>query len=109
MYTASDKAAITLIILGLLVTVVSIPLILRKIKMNGVYGFRISKAFESDENWYAINEFGGKALAFWGIAVTVVGIACFSVAPATAFTVSKVSFVSVAIPIVITLFFAKRL
>ena len=40
---------------GILFIVISLPLLLGAIPMNRFYGFRISKAFASDANWYAIN------------------------------------------------------
>jgi hypothetical protein len=52
METVNAKTAITLICLGFILIGVSIPLLLGKIKMNYFYGFRIRKAFESEENWY---------------------------------------------------------
>ncbi len=109
MYTASDKTAITLIGLGILVILVSLPLIFRKIKMNCVYGFRISNAFESEENWYTINEFGGKVLALWGVALIVAGAAASFLEPSSVLTFAKGCFLSVAVPIVLTFFYAKRL
>ncbi len=109
MYSANEKIGITVIGLGIVVILVSIPLILRKIKMNCAYGFRIPKAFESDENWYRVNAFGGKVLALWGIVEMIVGVFCFSMEPETAFTVSKVSFVSVLVPIVVTLLYSRLL
>ncbi|MEW6352325.1 MAG: SdpI family protein [Thermodesulfobacteriota bacterium] len=109
MYSASDKTCITMIGIGILVVLVSVPLILRKIKMNGVYGFRIGKAFESDENWYTINEFGGKALALWGVAIIVAGIVASLLEPASVLTFFNVCMLSVAIPIVATALYAKRM
>ncbi len=44
---------------------ISLPLVKRKIKMNGLYGIRIAKAFESEDNWYSINEYGGRQLIIW--------------------------------------------
>lgn len=38
----------------------SLPLILRKVPMNPAYGIRMQKAFVSQDNWYALNAFGGK-------------------------------------------------
>ena len=48
------------IVSGVLIIGISIPLVKRKIKMNRFYGFRIRKAFESDEIWYDLNAYGGK-------------------------------------------------
>ena len=52
----------------------SIPLVRRRVKMNYLYGFRIPKAFESEENWYDINEYGAKQMIIWSILIILVGI-----------------------------------
>ena len=59
---------------GLLFMLFSIPLSRRKIKMNDWYGFRSSKAFQSEENWYAINEYGAKKLYRWSLVTVLTGI-----------------------------------
>jgi hypothetical protein len=64
---------------ALLIILVSIPLIKRKIKMNGLYGVRIKKSYESNENWYSINAYGGKQLAIWSIPMIIAGLVCFLV------------------------------
>lgn len=56
---------------------VCVPLIKRKIKMNRWYGVRIKKSFESDENWYELNAYGGKQLIVWSLPLIAVGVACF--------------------------------
>ena len=45
---------------GFIMIFLSIPLKNGSIKMNKLYGFRFSKSFESDENWYKINKCGAK-------------------------------------------------
>ena len=64
---------------ALLIIGVSIPLVKCKIKMNHLYGVRIKKSFESEDNWYKINEYGGKQLIIWSIPMILVGIICFVV------------------------------
>jgi SdpI/YfhL protein family len=76
METVNAKTAVTLVCLGLILIGVSIPLFLGKIKMNCVYGFRIRKAFESEENWYRINRYGAKALMGWSVIIVAIGITC---------------------------------
>lgn len=56
---------------------VSLPLVNHKIKMNHLYGVRIKKSFESENNWYRINAYGGKQLIIWSIPMILVGFACF--------------------------------
>lgn len=56
---------------------ISIPLVMRKIPMNHIYGVRFSKSFESENNWYKINEYGGKKLIIWAIPLIMIGIITF--------------------------------
>jgi len=62
---------------AILIILLSIPLIKGKIKTNYLYGVRIRKSYESDENWYKINAYGGKQLAIWCIPMILAGIGCF--------------------------------
>jgi len=66
---ALSNIAIALLIIGL-----SIPLIYRKVSMNPLYGVRFSASFRSTENWYSINEYGGRALLFASIPIGLYGI-----------------------------------
>lgn len=109
METVNAKTAVTLICLGFILIAVSIPLLLGKIKMNGIYGFRIRKAFESEDNWYAINNYGAKALIRWSVFIMATGFACLYVGPQYVLTVAKISFLSLLVPVVQTIWYAKRL
>jgi hypothetical protein len=77
MKTANIFFGIVNISTGVLLILISIPLILNKIPMNNLYGFRISKSFISEENWYKINNYGGKQLIFWSFLLIVIGILYF--------------------------------
>lgn len=57
-----------------IVSMISIPLVKGKIPPNQTHGIRIRQAFESDENWYAINRYGGKAMILWSIPIFLVGV-----------------------------------
>jgi hypothetical protein len=107
--TINAKTAVTLIGLGFVVVAVSIPLLLGKIKMNHVYGFRIRKAFESEENWYEINRYGAKALIGWSFVVMAIGIGCLYIEPQHVLMVAKVGFISLLVPIVQTIWYARQL
>ncbi|MBN2084186.1 MAG: SdpI family protein [Anaerolineales bacterium] len=52
---------------GLLLILLSIPLILRKIRPNPWYGFRIRWTLEDPELWYSVNAYTGKWLVFVGL------------------------------------------
>ncbi len=58
---------------GLLLVLVSIPLIRRKVARNRWYGVQIPKAFASEANWYAINAVGGQWMAGAGILLALAG------------------------------------
>jgi hypothetical protein len=49
---------------GLLLALLSIPLMRRKIPPNGLYGFRIEKTINNPELWYLVNQFSAKRM-FW--------------------------------------------
>ncbi len=61
--------------LGALIAIIAIPLVLRRVPMNRSYGIRIREAFVSEENWYAVNAYGGKLLLGFGVFLLVFGIA----------------------------------
>jgi hypothetical protein len=42
---------------GLLLALISLPLIAGKIKPNPFYGFRVPATLESPEKWYAVNKY----------------------------------------------------
>jgi uncharacterized membrane protein len=102
-------AATILFCLGLIIIAVSIPLYLGKIKMNCLYGFRIPKAFESEENWYLINRYGAKALIYWSVVMMVIGIVCLCIPLESLLIVAMVAVVVLMIPLIQTLYYAKRL
>jgi uncharacterized membrane protein len=59
--------------IGLLLALLSIPLMLRLIPQNRVYGIRIRKSLASQHNWYEINAYGGKLLFVLGLFLFVFG------------------------------------
>ncbi|MGV8081897.1 MAG: SdpI family protein [Syntrophales bacterium] len=107
--TIQEKAALTLLVVGIVLFLVSIPLYLGKIKRNSLYGFRIAKAFESEENWYAVNRYGAGAMMLWSVVLTVIGMGCLYVQPQNVMTVSNVGMLSVGIPILLTVLYARKL
>ena len=72
---------VSLLVAGLLLFFVSIPLALRKVPMNRYYGFRTAAAFKSEQDWYDINAYAGKQMAFWSLLLIAAGIAGFFLPP----------------------------
>lgn len=76
-----EKTNLTLGIINIacafIVSVVSIPLIKEKVKMNHFYGVKFAKSYESEELWYKINKKGGQLLLLWSVVILFIGISCF--------------------------------
>ncbi len=68
------------IAVGLLFIGISIPLILEKIGINGLYGFRTEKTMSSPTIWYAANKIMGRDLFVAGFLILGTAIAVY-VAP----------------------------
>lgn len=60
--------------IAVLIALVSIPLIFRRVPMNPFYGIRFPESYKSDKSWYAINEFGGKALFVASLPILISGL-----------------------------------
>lgn len=67
--------------MGAAATLLALPLVLRKVPMNRLYGIRVPQAFVSDRNWYAINAYGGRWLLAMGLLLIGVGIFGGDLAP----------------------------
>jgi hypothetical protein len=66
--------ALALLGIGALIWCVCLPLISRKVPMNRWYGIRVRQAFFSDQHWYDINEYGGRAMSRWSMPIVFVGV-----------------------------------
>ncbi len=62
------------IVVAILIIGISVPLVMRKIPMNHIYGIRFKKSFESDEHWFKINHYGGTQLILWSMPLLVIGL-----------------------------------
>jgi SdpI/YhfL family protein len=63
-----------LLFVPLLIIVLSIPMILRKVPRNSLYGFRTAYTLSSDEVWYRANK---------NLASRCSSLACFGLSPGT--------------------------
>ena len=57
--TVYDKSLITVLVCDAVFSLVSIPLILRKIPRNSVYGYRTRTTLSDDRIWYETNAYFG--------------------------------------------------
>lgn len=61
--------------IGVLILLISLPLLKGKVPMNCWYGIRFRESFASRENWYLTNAYGAQRLILWSLAVIALGIA----------------------------------
>ncbi len=64
---------------GTLLTALSIPLILRRIPPNGLYGFRAPATLSNPDLWYKVNTYAGKRLLAVGLATVVAAAALYAI------------------------------
>ena len=66
--------------IGLLLSAISVPLILRRIGPNLIYGFRVKQTLEDPEVWYDVNAYAGKGLFVDGL-ITVIAAMVLALVP----------------------------
>jgi hypothetical protein len=66
--------------IGLLLSAISVPLILRRIGPNLIYGFRVKQTLEDPEVWYGVNAYAGKGLFLDGL-ITVIAALVLALVP----------------------------
>jgi hypothetical protein len=64
---------------GILLMLLSIPLLLEKVKPNPVYGFRIQATLDDPSTWYAVNRYFGKRLLVVGVVICIGAAALYYV------------------------------
>ena len=65
---------------GLLLSMLSVPLILGRVPPNPLYGFRVASTLDDPKLWYAVNRYSGQRLLVVGV-LAVAGAICFSWIP----------------------------
>ena len=60
--TVFDKGVITVIAVEVLFAIVAIPLVLRKVPPNRVYGYRTPSTLSDERIWYAANAHFGRGM-----------------------------------------------
>lgn len=68
------ESSSSFLMLGLVYAALGIPLYFRKVKRNGLYGFRIEKTLSDDKYWYPTNEIAGKWFVISGIFIAFLSI-----------------------------------
>ena len=68
------RSGAVFIVAGLIFVSTSIPLVLRKIPPNRLYGVKVPKAYESPELWYKLNAKGGRIMIAYGVIMAAIGL-----------------------------------
>ncbi len=68
------------VVSGLFLAAISVPLIMRRIPPNSLYGFRISQTLDNPTLWYSVNEYAGRYLLLTGLG-TALGAAVLYLVP----------------------------
>jgi hypothetical protein len=66
---------------GLLLAGLSVPLILHKIRPNGLYGFRVPSTLENPKLWYKVNAYAGWRLLVVGLGSAIGSIILYFTSP----------------------------
>ncbi len=69
--------------LPLVFVALGIPLVLKLVPPNGLYGVRTGETLASDQVWYAANFSAGAAAVLFGLAATAVNVAVLRSASTT--------------------------
>jgi len=56
-----EKSLVTVFVLVAVFILLAVPLILKKVPRNGIYGFRVKATLEDDVVWYEANAYFGRA------------------------------------------------
>jgi hypothetical protein len=86
---------------GLLLCILSIPMILKIVKPNGLYGFRVKKTLENPDIWYTANCYSGKWLLATGLItiMTAIVLACMPDLSIDAYALAVLAVFSIAFAI----------
>ena len=103
---------IAYLLLGFLCIGLGFPLLAGRIGRNRWYGFRIPKAYASDEYWLRINQYGARHLIRWSSVIAALG-AFLIIARDLDATIARWIIIGapllLLIPVVLTLLYARKL
>ena len=102
-----EKGLITILACAFLCAALSIPLILRKVPRNVVYGFRTPATLGDDFLWYEANAHFGRRLLI-ASCVSAVGVLALSFAPVSPTFFLKASLVVLLAPLLIAVLATAR-
>ncbi len=96
-----DKGLITVLVCSAVCSFVSIPLILRRVPRNPVYGYRTRATLGDDKIWYEANVYFGVRFLITSILSACIAVVLHEWQGFSPATYLKVSIVLIAAPVVI--------
>lgn len=111
MYTAT-QLQLFVIGLGALVIVLELPLAMKLVGPNHLYGFRVGKTLSDERIWYLVNSYAGKRCVLTGVITIVLAVALrlAAVSPATYGAICVSVLVGgLVLTIITTLIYMKRI
>jgi uncharacterized membrane protein len=96
--TVFDKGFYTILGIATLLIVLAIPLAVRKVPRNPVYGYRTRAAMASDDVWYAANAYFAQRLIMASLCSAFLGWVVDMLRPFAADTYLPVSVLIIAMP-----------
>ena len=102
------------VVSSLVLISLTVPLILRKIPPNGLYGFRVPRTLRDPVVWYEANAYAGKCLLGAGVAILVGAPALFFLVPgldkdAYAIACAVVSLLALGVAVTLSFRFLNRI
>ena len=101
------------VVSGLLLSALAIPLILRKIGPNPVYGFRVKQTLEDPKVWYDGNAYAGKGMLVDGLITVIAAVVLYAVPGISvdryAFSVTAIFFLSLGITLFASFQYLNRI
>ncbi|HSP34151.1 MAG TPA: SdpI family protein [Thermoanaerobaculia bacterium] len=91
-----EKGTVTVVALAALLALVSIPLALRKVPPNVVYGYRTRATLSNERIWYVANAYFGRAQ----LIASILSIAAIAILHSM-HTISPYAFLNVSVAVVI--------
>jgi hypothetical protein len=100
------------ILFGVIQIGLGLPLAMRKVPKNCIYGIRTKAAFESDKRWFDINAYAGRQMIMWSVILFSNGVTGFFIPAAASDAYVAVSLAIAALvalgPIIMTGFWSRK-
>jgi len=96
--TVAVRMLITVIIVAVLMALIALPLALRKVPRNRIYGVRTRRTLADDTVWYEANAYGGRALLVASGVTIAVALVLYMFGPLPDHLVLPVSLALLAAP-----------